>query len=281
MKNILYIICFVTSMVCSSQTTIMMTTNTDQNVTGIKTFPSGTIFSGNFIVSGGSSDNVLGGNGTPYSFQTKMLSTAITGFSASAGTISATDTFLQAINKIVGNQIGMQTTISGLPTTYASIANTPINLTSSAGTLSMSTSTKNIRFEHTGTGSAWTESAASGFNEYERTIVNKGSGDVVITSGTNNFWKNGATSTTLTVRAGQVMSYYSDGTNWIVAEYIGSYQVVNTSMNSSQTAATLNSSYPNAPVMFRVYAPNVGSGMQYVKTSTGGQWMAVITNTLN
>ena len=52
-------------------------------------------------------------------------------------------------------------------------------------------------------------------------------------------------------------------------------------MTTAQTAATLNSTYPSAPVMFRVYAPNVGTGMQYVKTSVGAQWIATTGTTLN
>lgn len=70
------------------------------------------------------------------------------------------------------------------------------------------------------------------------------------------------------------------GTTAFTVAEIARYQTVSAA-TTTQTAATLNSSYPTAPVMFRVYAPNVGSGMTYVKTTSGGQWISISAITLN
>lgn len=52
--------------------------------------------------------------------------------------------------------------------------------------------------------------------------------------------------------------------------------VTNNSLTTAQTSSTLNSSYPTASVGDQVMAPNVGTGMLYIKVSTtsGGQWRA-------
>ena len=51
----------------------------------------------------------------------RVLATALTGFSAGAGTVAATDTILQAINKIVGNIAGKQNTLGNGDVTLAMI----------------------------------------------------------------------------------------------------------------------------------------------------------------
>lgn len=79
-------------------------------------------------------------------------------------------------------------------------------------------------------------------------------------------------------------TYGSDATasnDYYTKSQFDSFQIVNTGINTAQTATTLNAAYPSAPVMMRVYAPNVGTGMIYVKTTSGGQWMAQSCTVLN
>jgi len=73
----------------------------------------------------------------------------------------------------------------------------------------------------------------------------------------------------------------SDGANWKIIDSYGTASVLNSTMNTAQTAATLNSAYPSAPVPFVLYAPNVNTGMVYIKTTTGGQWMQYSGSLLN
>lgn len=58
--------------------------------------------------------------------------------------------------------------------------------------------------------------------------------------------------------------------------------IVNTSLNTTQTSASLNSLYPSALVGQTILAPNVGTGMRYQKTTTtgGGTWVAQATTNI-
>lgn len=74
----------------------------------------------------------------------------------------------------------------------------------------------------------------------------------------------------------------SDGANWKIVDTYNTTSTLNSSMTTTQTAATLNAAYPNAWPPFVVYAPNITTGpMVFIKTTTGGQWMSYSGFALN
>lgn len=63
---------------------------------------------------------------------------------------------------------------------------------------------------------------------------------------------------------------------------LGYRPIVNTSLNTIQTSASLNTAYPTAAIGQHVTAPNVGTGMKYEKINTtgGGTWMSWAASTI-
>jgi len=59
--------------------------------------------------------------------------------------------------------------------------------------------------------------------------------------------------------------------------FLESYQYVETSLTTTQTKDTLNSSFGDKPETFRLYAPNVGSGMSYIKmdATSSSNWLSI------
>ena len=92
----------------------------------------------------------------------------------------------------------------------------PSNNTSSAGTLALAATNKNMFYVFTGTTSTWTLPAVSGNTGTVIHIINKGSGTITLNSnaGGNDIWDSGVTSSTKNIPSGQQMRLYNDGTNW-------------------------------------------------------------------
>jgi hypothetical protein len=92
---------------------------------------------------------------------------------------------------------------------------------------------------------------------------------------------------TTAIRAGvtkEGRTFGADATasnDYTTLSQINNMYAVNTTINTTQNAAALNAAYPSAIIGFRLVAPNVGTGMMYIKTSAGGQWIAFNGSTLN
>lgn len=84
----------------------------------------------------------------------------------------------------------------------------------------------------------------------------------------------GALVSTVQVPVKTALRMVCNGVYWIVTDGVSS--VINTTYTTARTTTSLNTDYPNSNIPFTVYAPNVGSGMVYIKFATSGtnQWMA-------
>lgn len=109
--------------------------------------------------------------------------------------------------------------------------------------------------------------------------------DIVTGSGAiqnRNTYIGNATIPSLTLDNSPITAGNSNTVAWGKAQgQINAIMVINTALNTQQTATTLNNAYPGAPIETFVVAPNVGTGMMYIKTTAGGQWMQVAGSLLN
>ena len=85
--------------------------------------------SGEPVISAGTAAQYWRGDKSWQTLATDVLSSVLTGFSSGAGTVAATDTILQAFNKIVGNISAKQNTISSTMAFINSLTGktTPVN----------------------------------------------------------------------------------------------------------------------------------------------------------
>ncbi len=73
------------------------------SITSTNTWASTQSFPSGFTIPGGPAGSYISGTGSILNFGTNARNVPLTGFVSGAGTVSATDTFLQAFNKINGN----------------------------------------------------------------------------------------------------------------------------------------------------------------------------------
>lgn len=133
--------------------------------------------------------------------------------------------------------------------------------------------------ELTSSTSTFTLPTAVGNSGKQYVVKNSGSG-VLTVSTTSSQTIDGSASLVL-FNTNSTALLISDGANWKVSDSYNTSSALNTSLTATQTAATLNAAYPNAVSPFVVYAPNVGTGMVFIKTTSGGQWMQYSGSLLN
>ena len=92
--------------------------------TGTVTIPTGAL-----TITGGGVATYINGTGAAINFGNTVRTTALTGFVAASGTVTATDTVLQAFQKLAGNTLSTSATLDFASTSSASSSDLTVTLT--------------------------------------------------------------------------------------------------------------------------------------------------------
>lgn len=212
--------------------------------TGTPTLPTGTIAT---TQTAGNSTTAVATTAfvtTADNLKANLASPSLTGTPVAPTASTATNNTQIATTAFVNNAINLYQLITGVQTI----------------------STGATFVEVTGTTTATLPSAVTTAGKFYM-IKNSGTGVVTINT-TSSQTIDGVLTFTLPTQY-DAFEVRSDGANWKIFGNSVLMQIFNVT-SVAFTSITLNSTYPNVPVLFRVVSPNIGSGMIYTKMTEAG-----------